>query len=88
MPDAFRFEMPPFDCLTPTEQALVRETTKRVTLAQGSSFLPDVVLVLAAGHMEQSHAGDVRVFGPGDHVGFFAALTHRARGVITALDAR
>jgi CBS domain-containing protein len=73
------------------EQAQVHDAATRVALAPGSVLMSadlahDVVFVIATGHVEQLRTGDVRVFGPGDHVGFFAVLTHHAHGVITALD--
>ena len=91
MTDAFCFDSQPFDCLSLAEQALVRETSTRVAFQKDAALLspgvaPLHVFVIVQGHVEQEEAGDVVVFGPGDHVGFRSVLTERVSGSVMALD--
>lgn len=81
MPDAFRFENPPFDCLSLAEQVLVRESAVCVALPFGSELInPDKNpqlhgFVLITGHVEERRGSERTVYGPGSHVGFLDALT-------------
>lgn len=92
MPDDFRFDAPPFDCLGPEEQALLRETLARVFFPKDAVILtpgmePAHVYVLAKGHVQQTEAGEaVAVYGPGDCLAFRAVMAARASGVLAALD--
>lgn len=91
--DRFPFESPPFDCLSPAQKGLVRETLKRVSFPKDTVILnPDMdpahVYVLASGHVQQLEAGEVVVvYVPGDFFAFRAVMAGRASGVLQALDA-
>lgn len=91
MPDAFRFETPPFDCLNPAEQATLSEAVVRVTLQQASvcdaedPAHPNGYVILS-GHVEERWTGNSAVYGPGEHVGFLNALTGGSSGQIIALE--
>ncbi|MGH8830754.1 MAG: putative nucleotidyltransferase substrate binding domain-containing protein [Polaromonas sp.] len=92
MPDDFRFDAPPFDCLGPEEQALVRENLTRVSFSKDAVILtPDMdpahVYVLIRGHVQQTEAGEaVAVYGPADVFALRAVMAGRASGVLQALD--
>jgi CBS domain-containing protein len=92
VPDDFRFDSPPFDCLGPEEQAWVRETLTRVSFPKDAVILtPDMdpahVYVLIRGHVQQIEAGEaVAVYGPADFFAFRAVMAGRASGVLVALD--
>ena len=89
--DAFSFDAHPFNCLSPAEQVLVRDSASRVAFPKSAALLspgvePSQVFVIIRGHVEQEEADDVVVFGPGDHVGFRSVMTARVNGPIVALD--
>ncbi|CDS51679.1 Predicted signal-transduction protein containing cAMP-binding and CBS domains [Polaromonas sp. CG9_12] len=96
MPDEysepFSFEAPPFDCLSPEQQALVRGSLRRVSFPKDAVILtPDMdpahVYVLLKGHVQQLEAGEVvAVYGPPDFFAFRAVMAGRASGVLQALD--
>ncbi|MGH8803551.1 MAG: putative nucleotidyltransferase substrate binding domain-containing protein [Polaromonas sp.] len=92
MPDDFRFDAPPFDCLGPEEQALVRENLTRVSFSKDAVILtPDMdpahVYVLISGHVQQTEAAEaVAVYGPADVFALRAVMAGRASGVLQALD--
>jgi CBS domain-containing protein len=91
VPDAFRFETPPFDCLNPAEQATLLEATVRVALQHGSVFDAEASAhpngyVIVSGHVEELWAGNSAVYGPGEYVGFLNALTGASSGQIIALE--
>ena len=96
MPDdfseSFSFDAPPFDCLSPEQQALVRGSLHRVSFPKGAVILtPDMdpahVYVLRKGHVQQLEAGEVMaVYGPPDFFAFRAVMAGRASGVLQALD--
>ncbi len=97
MPDdvseSFSFDTPPFDCLSPEQQALMRDGLSRVSFPKGKVILtPDMdpaqVYVLVKGHVQQLEAGEVvTVYGPSDFFAFRAVMAGRASGVLQALDA-
>ena len=90
--DSFSFDAPPFDCLSPEQQALVRGSLSRVSFPEGAVILnpdmePSHVYVLARGHVQQVEAGEVvAVYGPPDFFAFRAVMAGRASGVLQALD--
>jgi CBS domain-containing protein len=90
--DPFSFDAPPFDCLNPEQQALVRGSLRRVSFAKDTVILtPDMeaahVYVLLKGHVQQMEAGEVvAVYGPPDFFAFRAVMAGRASGVLQALD--
>ena len=91
--DQFLLDSPPFDCLSPAQKGLVRETLTRVSFPPEAVILhPDMdpahVYVLVKGHVQQLEAGEaVAVYGPGDFFAFRAVMAGRASGVLQALDA-
>ncbi|MDO8456538.1 MAG: putative nucleotidyltransferase substrate binding domain-containing protein [Burkholderiaceae bacterium] len=88
----FPFDTPPFDALSPEQQALVRGSLRRVSFPKDAVILtPDAdplhVYVLIKGHVQQSEAGEVvAVYGPADFFAFRAVMAGRASGVLQALD--
>ena len=96
MPDdfseSFSFDVPPFDCLNPEQQALVRSGLSRVSFPKDAVILnPDMdpahVYVLIQGHVQQVEAGEVvAVYRALDFCAFRAAMAGRASGVLQALD--
>lgn len=90
--DPFFFDAPPFDCLSPEQQALVRGSLSRVSFPKDAVILtPDMepahVYVLLKGHVQQMDAGEVvAVYGPPDFFAFRAVMAGRASGVLQALD--
>ena len=88
----FPFDTPPFDALSPEQQALVRGSLRRVSFQKGAVILtPDMaplhVYVLIKGHVQQSEAGEVvAVYDPADFFAFRAVMAGRASGVLQALD--
>ena len=96
MPDnfsaPFSFDAPPFDCLSPEQQALVRGSLSHVSFAKETVILtPDMdpthVYVLRRGHVQQLEAGEVvAVYGPPDFFAFRSVMAGRASGVLQALD--
>jgi CBS domain-containing protein len=90
--DDFPFHTPPFDALSPEQQALVRSSLRRVSFPKDAVILtPDVdplhVYVLIKGHVQQSEAGEVAaVYGPSAFFAFRAVMAGRASGVLQALD--
>jgi len=90
--DPFSFDVPPFDGLSPEQQALVRGSLTRVSFPKGTVILtPDMdpahVYVLVKGHVQQLEAAEVvAVYGPSDFFAFRAVMAGRASGVLQALD--
>lgn len=90
--DPFSFDVPPFDGLSPEQQALVRGSLSRVLFPKDAVILtPDMdpahVYVLIKGHVQQLEAGEVvAVYGPTDFFAFRAVMAGRASGVLQALD--
>ena len=90
--DSFSFDAPPFDCLSPEQQALVRGSLRRVSFPEGAVILtpdmePSHVYVLIKGHVQQVEAAEVvAVYGPPDFFAFRAVMAGRASGVLQALD--
>ncbi|MHB1201418.1 MAG: DUF294 nucleotidyltransferase-like domain-containing protein, partial [Polaromonas sp.] len=90
--DNFRFDVSPFDCLTPGEQALLRASLTRVSFPKETVILtpdsePAHVYVLISGQVQQTEAGEgVALYGPADFFAFRAVLAGRASGVLQALD--
>lgn len=72
MPNAFNFAVSPFDCLTPDEQALVRNSVDiayfpegRVVLERGAA--PTHLFVIIKGHVEQTEGEQLlATYGPED----------------------
>jgi CRP-like cAMP-binding protein len=86
------FATAPFDELSATEQALVRESAVQVHLGAGDSLLtpeatPQHLWLLTAGHVEQEEDGRSLVLGAGAVLGWRALLTERCHATATALDA-
>jgi CBS domain-containing protein len=92
MPSAFDFNHPPFDCLTPSERALVRDTVDIAYYPKGATILsPDLpathVHVVMKGHVQHTDAGEVvAVYGPDDFFGARAVMAGRTSSLLTALD--
>ena len=92
MTPEFRFTTPPFDGLTPAEQALVRAAAAPVTFARGTLLLtPETpaehAWLLTEGHVQFTDAGEViAVYGPDDVCAARAVLAGKASGEFTALD--
>ena len=91
MEDAFCFDSPPFDSLSPAEQALMRQSATRVVFPKDTLILspemePLHVFVLIRGHAQQDEAGEVMVFGPGANFGFRSIMTAQVSVFIVALD--
>ena len=88
----FSFAAPPFDGLTPAEQARVRASAEPARFAAGAVLLtPDSEVghawVLVEGHVQLVEADEVvAVYGPDDVCAARAALAGRASGSFTALD--
>ena len=92
MTPEFRFTTPPFDGLSPAEQALVRAAAAPVAFARGTLLLtPEVpaehAWLLTEGHVQFTDAGEViAVYGPDDVCAARAVLAGKASGEFTALD--
>lgn len=72
MPNAFNFSASPFDCLSPDEQRLVRDSVDVAYFRQGATVLdrgatPDHLYVLIKGFVTQYDGDDViTTYGPDD----------------------
>ena len=72
MPNAFNFAVSPFDCLTPDEQALVRNSVDIAYFPEGSVVLergaaPTHLFVIIKGHVEQTEGEQLlATYGPED----------------------
>ena len=72
MPNAFNFSASPFDCLTPDEQRLVRDSVDVAYFRQGDTVLdrgatPDHLYVLIKGFVTQYDGDEViTTYGPDD----------------------
>lgn len=72
MPNAFNFSASPFDCLTPDEQALVRNNVDIAYFPEGTVVLergaaPTHLFVIIKGHVEQAEGEQLlATFGPED----------------------
>src|SRR5574343_506652 len=72
MPNAFNFSASPFDCLTPDEQRLVRDSVDVAYFRQGATVLdrgatPDHLYVLIKGFVTQYDGEEViTTYGPDD----------------------
>jgi CBS domain-containing protein len=92
VPDDCFFSTAPFDELSATEQALVRESAVHVHLGAGESLLtpeatPQHLWLLTAGHVEQEENARTLVLGAGATLGWRALLTERCQATAKALDA-
>ena len=87
----FNFATAPFDCLTPAEQAELRERAEPARFASDTVLLtpesePRHAWLLLEGHVQLVEAGEVvAVYGQGDVCAARAVLAGRASGVLTAL---
>jgi len=91
VPDDFCFAVAPFDELSATEQALVRETAARVRLGVGDTLLttmatPQHLWLLTAGHVQHEENGHILVLGAGETLGWRTLLTESCQATATALD--
>ena len=72
MPNAFNFAASPFDCLTPDEQRLVRDSVDVVYFPEGQTILdvgiaPTHLFVIIKGYVSQLEANEVTTtYGPDD----------------------
>lgn len=72
MPNSFNFSVSPFDCLTPDEQALVRNSVDIAYFPEGAVLLdrgvaPTHVFVIIKGHVEQTEGEQLLAsYGPED----------------------
>src|SRR2546427_26046 len=72
MPNAFNFAASPFDCLTPDEQALVRDGVDIAYFPEGAVVLdagsaPTHLFVIIKGHVVQTEGDEVLAsYGPDD----------------------
>lgn len=72
MPNAFNFAASPFDCLTPDEQALVRNNVDIAYFPEGAVVLdrgaaPSHLFVIIKGHVEQTEGEQLlATYGPED----------------------
>jgi CBS domain-containing protein len=87
------FATPPFDGLTPAEQAQLRASAAPVRYARDAVLLTpqmqaEHAWLLVEGHVQLVEAGElVASYAPGDVCAARAVLAGRASGVLTALDA-
>lgn len=72
MPNAFHFSASPFDCLTPDEQRLVRDSVDVVYFREGETILdlgiaPTHLFVIIKGYVSQMEGSEVATtYGPDD----------------------
>jgi len=88
----FCFAVAPFDELSATEQALVRETALCVHLAPGDvlftpTAVPQHLWLLLSGHVQLEENTQSLLLGAGETTGWRALLTERCHATATALDA-
>jgi CBS domain-containing protein len=86
------FAPAPFDELSATERALVRETAVRVELCAGQALLlpmtcPQHLWYLISGHVQHDENAHILVLGAGDTLGWRAMMTECCHVTATALDA-
>ena len=91
MSDDFCFDVTPFDELSATEQALVRESAQRVPWSVGDTLLtplsePQHLWLLTGGHVQYQEQTHSLVLQAGQTLGWRALLTERWHGTATALD--
>lgn len=91
MTDDFSFAVPPFDELSATQQALVRETAVAVRLSPGEILFtpgstPQHLWLLISGHVQLEEETQGLVLGAGKTTGWRALLTERCQATATALD--
>lgn len=87
----FRFDVAPFNELSATEQALVRETCTRVCLAPGDKLLtpmttPQHLWLLDSGHIQLEEDKQQLILGTGETLGWRALLTEHNHATATAID--
>ena len=92
MAEDFCFAVAPFDELSATEQALVRETALCVHLAPGDvlftpTAVPQHLWLLLSGHVQLEENTQSLLLGAGETTGWRALLTERCHATATALDA-
>ena len=91
MPEDFRFAVAPFDELSATQQALVRESAVRVNLEPGHILFtpgaaPQHLWLLVSGHVQLEEDTQSLVLGAGETSGWHALLTERCHATATTLD--
>src|ERR1035437_2408530 len=87
----FCFAAAPFDELSATQQALVRETAVAMRLTPGEilftpSATPQHLWLLISGHVQLEEDTQAMVLGAGETTGWRALLTERCPATATALD--
>jgi len=90
--DVFCFDVPPFDQLNVTEQALVRQSAVRVSLTPGTLLLaprakPEHLWLLLSGHIQLEEGEQTVVLGAGETVGWRDLITELGCASATTLDA-
>lgn len=95
MPSAFNFTASPFDCLTPDEQALVRERIDIAYFRPGDTILdhgqaPEHLFVVIKGFVQQYEHGDaeqaVASYGPDDSFDGRSLVAGRVSGRFVAAE--
>ncbi|MFT3717313.1 putative nucleotidyltransferase substrate binding domain-containing protein [Pseudorhodoferax sp.] len=95
MPSAFNFSASPFDCLTPDEQALVRERIDIAYFRAGETVLahgaaPEHLFVIIKGFVQQYEHGDaaqaVASYGPDDSFDGRSLVAGRVNGRFVAAE--
>ena len=91
VPEDFRFAVAPFDELSATQQALVRENAVLVNLEPGHilftpSAVPQHLWLLVSGHVQLEEDTQSLVLGAGETSGWRALLTERCHATATTLD--
>ncbi len=89
--DDFPFATAPFDELSAPQQALVRETARRIMWQAGETLLtpltpPQQLWVLSSGHVQYVEGTHSLMLQAGQTLGWRALLTERCHGTATALD--
>lgn len=89
--DDFCFDVTPFDELSATEQALVRESAQRVSWNANDILLtplsvPQHLWLLTSGHVQYQEETHSLLLQAGQTLGWRAMLTERCHGTATALD--
>lgn len=92
MPNAFNFAASPFDCLTPDEQALVRDGVDIAYFPEGAVVLdagsaPTHLFVIIKGHVVQTEGDEVLAsYGPDDSFDGRALVAGRAGSRFTVAE--
>ncbi|WP_280191307.1 putative nucleotidyltransferase substrate binding domain-containing protein [Delftia sp. PS-11] len=92
MPSAFNFAASPFDCLTPREQALVRDGVDIAYYPEGAVVLdvgsaPTHLFIIIKGHVVQSEGDEVlATYGPDDSFDGRALVAGRASSRFTVAE--